>query len=365
MPSSTSSSEFVRPIPALNWTATAAVTLAVVLGSMAAWEIYCRTVEWLRPSIRNSDGLWAMTRDRIDREDGGVAIVGSSRVLFDINLETWRELTGGLPIQLALEGTNPAPFLTHLAQESSFKGVLVVGVTEFLFFSPVPDVDDRYKTLVAFKQRTPADRASQWLSMNLFEPFAAFYDPDFALFTILRRQPWWPERAGLPPRLPAVRKLANMDRHRQYLMWDRVERDPAFQKITRDIWLAFLSAPPPPIAPEAFMKHVQGVIAQARADVAAIRARGGEVVFVRSPSAGPFLEIEHAAFPREQFFDPLVTAADAAGVHFEDLADLQGFELPEWSHIAAGQTPAYTRALVPHVRAALASRGTPRRVVGE
>ena len=70
------------------------------------------------------------------------------------------------------------------------------------------------------------------------------------------------------------------------------------------------------------------------------------------------------AFPRQQFFDRLVKTADAAGVHFEDFPDMQVFELPEWSHIAAEQTGPYTRALVPHLRAALEARGTPRRELG-
>jgi hypothetical protein len=341
-----------------------AVTLVAFAVAVAGWEVYCRSVEWLRPSTRNSDGLWAMTRDRVDREDGGVAIIGSSRVLFDIHLATFRELTGRLPIQLALEGTNPAPFLTHLAQESPFRGVLIVGVTEFLFFAPVADVDDRYTAIQSYRDRTPADRASQLLSMNLVEPVAAFYDPDFALFPILRRQPWWPERQGLAPVLPAVRKLSNMARTRQNLMWDRVERDPAFQKIARDTWLAFLNAPPPPVTPEQMATHVDRVMAQARADVAAIRARGGDVVFLRSPSAGPFRDIERVAFPRDQFWEPLLKKVDAAGVHFEDHPDMGTFELPEWSHIAAGQTAPYTRALVPHLRAALEARGTPRPELG-
>jgi hypothetical protein len=56
--------------------------------------------------------------------------------------------------------------------------------------------------------------------------------------------------------------------------------------------------------------------------------------------------------------------ADAAGVHFDDHADLQAFELPEWSHISARQTDAFTRALISHLRAALEARGAPRPEVG-
>lgn len=363
MLSSTSSSEIVRPIPALAWRTAAGVWAVVFFVLVSGWEIYGRTVEWLEPGLNSSDGLWHVTRDRIDRESGGVAIVGSSRVLFDINLETWRELTGILPIQLSLEGTNPRPFLTHLARETDFNGLVVVGVTEFLFFPP--ELGERATVLQRYRELTPADRVSIWLSMHLVEPFVAFYKPDFALFAILKRQPWWPQRRDMAPPLPDVRQLSVPLPTRHTPMWNRVEEDPEYQKIARDTWLLYLSAPRPDVPPDVMAKHIASVMAEVRADVAAIRARGGDVIFVRAPSAGPFLDVERVAFPKDQVWAGLLAATDAAGVHFLDHADLQTFDLPEWSHIAAGQTDAFTRALLPHMRAALQARGTPRPEVGQ
>ncbi len=362
MPSSTSSSDAARPIPALAWRTAVTVALVVFFVLAAGWEVYGRTVEWLRPGPSNTDGLWFVTRDRLNRERGGVVIVGSSRVLFDINLQTWREVTGVLPVQLALEGTNPRPFLTHIAKETDFDGLVVVGVTEVLFFPPATGL--RADVLQRYKNLTPADRASIWLSMHLVEPLLAFYKPDYALFTMLKRQPWWPPRRDMVPPLPDVRMLATTLPTRHTPMWERVEQDPEYRQMVRGRWLQLLNAPRPPTPPEVMAKHIASVMAEVRDNVATIRARGGEVVFVRAPSAGPFLEAERMAFPKEQAWAGLLKAADAAGVHFLDHEDLQGFDLPEWSHIAAGQTDAFTRALIPHLRAALAARGTPRPEVG-
>lgn len=362
MPSSISSSEASRPIPALAGRTVVTVAVVVFLVLASGWEVYCRTVEWLRPGLNSSDGLWYVTRDRIDREEGGVAIVGSSRVLFDINLRTWQDLTGVLPIQLALEGTNPRPFLAHLAKDTGFNGLVVVGVTEFLFFPPDPG--ERFKVLERYKALTPADRVSIWLSMHVVEASVAFYEPDFALFAILKRQSWWPARRDMAPVLPDVRKLSTPTPERQTPMWDRVEDDPEYQKIARDTWLVYLNAPRPEVPPDVMATHIASVMAEVRENVATIRARGGEVVFVRAPSAGPFLEVERMAFPKAQVWDGLLQAVDAAGVHFDDHADLQTFDLPEWSHISARQTDAFTRALIPHIRAALEARGTPRPEVG-
>lgn len=350
-------------VPPGRWTRNIAVAFVLFAVALAGWEAYWRS-EWLRPSTRNSDGLWALTRDRIDDEGGqGVAIVASSRLLFDINLDTWREQTGVLPIQLALEGTGPRPFLTHVADETSFSGLTVVGVMELLFFGP--DVALRAAALQRYRERSPADRWSQQISMRAVEPVFAFYDPDTALFVALRRQPIWWARDGLIPRLPEVRKLSNTQRTRQTDMWDRVELDPEYREIARGTWLTFMALPPPPMPPPDVMEQMMNAMHdELAAQVRAIRARGGEVIFVRPPSSGPFLEFEQKVFPRANFWDVLLQRTDAAGVHYEDHADLQDVELPEWSHIRAGDTPKFTRALIRHMREALAARGVTRPELG-
>lgn len=348
-----------RAVPGVPWRRVLALAAVLFLLGIAGWEAYWRS-EWFRPSYRNSDGLWALTRNRLDAHGpGGVAIVGSSRVLFDIHLEAWREETGILPVQLALEGTGPRPFLSHLADETDFDGVVVVGVTPVLFFTEFGSF--RVGALDAWRDETWAEWASQQLSMRLVEPYLAFYNFDTALFTVLWRQPFWPQRSGVDPAEPEVRKLSNLRITRQADMWDRVELDPDFRQIARDTWIAMIEAPrPPPPPPEEAKKALDAVLDEVVDDVRAIRRRGGDVVFVRPPSTGPFLEVERKMLPREGTWDELLRRADAVGIHFEDHADLQDVELPEWSHIRAGDTDRFTRALIAHVREAYAARGVSR-----
>ena len=82
MPSSISNSEpvpagleppYQRPLPALAGAlATAVLTGLLLLG---VWEAWVRS-EQVTPSIRNSDGLWAEQRRRIDRGDGAAHAAG-------------------------------------------------------------------------------------------------------------------------------------------------------------------------------------------------------------------------------------------------------------------------------------------------
>jgi hypothetical protein len=80
-------------------------------------------------------------------------------------------------------------------------------------------------------------------------------------------------------------------------------------------------------------------------DVAKIRARGGNVVFVRFPASGPAYSSEARSFPRSLSWEPLLHKTGATGVNFADHPQLQGYNLPEWSHMSAADAPRFTQAL--------------------
>jgi hypothetical protein len=146
MPSSTSSSEwrvgppsidvpFDRPLPSLRFGIASIVAVIVFVGAITGWELYWRTYG-ATPSYQNSDGLWAIQRRRIDHGEGSATVLsGASRVLFDIDLDTWQRVSGERPIQLALEGTSPMFLLQDLANDPKFTGRLIVGVAPDVFFS--------------------------------------------------------------------------------------------------------------------------------------------------------------------------------------------------------------------------------------
>ncbi len=83
--------------------------------------------------------------------------------------------------------------------------------------------------------------------------------------------------------------------------------------------------------------------------VATLRARGVRVVFVRPPSDGAYYAFEQKAMPRAQTWDVLLQRTGAPGIHFEDYPQLQGYELPEWSHLTAADAARFTAQLQPLV----------------
>ena len=81
-----------------------------------------------------------------------------------------------------------------------------------------------------------------------------------------------------------------------------------------------------------------------------IRARGGDVIFVRPPSAPQLRVNEQKRIPRKLGWDRLLVGANAKGIHADDLPQAQNLLIPEWSHLsrrcAAVFTDAYVRRLV-------------------
>jgi hypothetical protein len=330
----------VRPVPAQPWgrILLGAVLLFALL--VGGWEAYWRAYG-AKPGFANSFGLWAIQRRRIDHGEGSATVVISdSRLFFDLQLPVWEKLDGKRPIQLGLEGTTALIFLEDLAADPKFTGRLLVGVAPQVFFG---GHGYRAGALKYFKKESPSQRTGQWLSMHLIEPVFAFYNDDFALDTVLRRQPW-PARPGRHWGM-SVRKLSVTEADRNTHMWGKVEIDPDYRALMREIWLRDLAPsdddPPPAKQQENAMKQVERAVKA----VHTLQARGVKVLFVRSPSNGPYLEYDDRNFPRKTTWDVLLARSGAPGIHFEDYPELQGLEQPEWSHLSHAAAEQYTASL--------------------
>jgi len=330
----------VREVPAQPWGRVALGALLLVAALIAGWEYYWRAFG-VTPATRNSDGLWATQRRRIDSGEGNATVlVGSSRMYFDLQLDVWEKFDGTRPIQLAWEGTSPVPFLEDLAADPKFTGRLLIGVAPELFFSGFAY---RGGALKYYQKESPSQRIGQWLSMHFIEPYFAFYDEDFALATVLKRQDW-PPRDGKPEHM-SVRKLSVSAPDRNTHLWEKVANDPDYKALARKIWLQDFQPSDDDPPPEKMQKIMTEQIDRAVAAVIKLRERGVKVLFVRPPSTGPYLEFDNKLFPRAKSWDVLLAKSGAQGIHFEDYPELQGFELPEWSHIKHADAREFTAAL--------------------
>lgn len=76
------------------------------------------------------------------------------------------------------------------------------------------------------------------------------------------------------------------------------------------------------------------------------RARGGNPIFLRCPSDGPFLEHEKERLPRDSTWEILLFETRTPGIHFDDYEQLQDLEIPGWSHLSAPAARYFTKELV-------------------
>ena len=330
----------VREIPVARLAATGWLLLALVVAGVGAWEWKMRSLGLTTDDLDDNKSHWAVERRRLAAGDhDGVVIIGSSRILFDTDLDVWDEMTGRRPIQLALPGTNPRQFLEDFANDEDFKvPLLVVGVTPDLFFGDWPGIPEFAGLIQFWKDESPSQRFGHRVDLVLQRQLA-FLDSAYTLGHVIDRAAPVADREGVRGPQRDVWKIWWSGEERQHYLWERLSRDERLRDHMRWVWGPFNGEGTKP-------EEKQRAVDQSKRDVEKLRARGVEVVFIRSPSAGLYYEHELQAFPRKGTWEPLLKATGAYGIHFDDHPDMQGLEVPEWSHLSRASATVFTRAYV-------------------
>jgi len=326
-----------------HFTKAGLLCLFLLIITIAAWEVYLRSKN---VTIAYDDGkqLWADKRLRVYQpSDEATVFIGSSRIKYDLDIPTWRKLTGEDAVQLAAEGTSPLPVLDDLAADENFKGKLVIDVTEGLFFGNVGGgPNDIYSFISYAKKRSPAEEASFVLNRPLESSFVFLDKDNFSLNAFL-------DKLELKSR-PGVFQMpifpigfGRIDFDRQNRMTDEFLSDTNQVKQVTEIWQFLGRAMREPPASGGKLDSFFAVI---KDRVAKIKNRGGQVIFVRTPSSGPFWMMEQQGFPRNQYWDPLLKHANSPGIHFTDYPQIAGFTCPEWSHLIPKDAVTFTEHFV-------------------
>ncbi|MBD2704459.1 hypothetical protein IC229_27715 [Spirosoma sp. BT702] len=321
------------------------LTLILVLTFVAGWEAYWRHNHYVL-AYNDDESLWANTRKQIYQSSPArPVVIGSSRIKYDLDLETWQRITGEKPIQLSIVGTSPRPLLTDLGNDPAFKGTLIIDVTEPLFFTPSGAFPEKEadKRVKAYPNWSLSQQASFQINRVLEANFLFLDDFYLALNPLLSRLPI-PQRPGTwgGPVFPYEFSVNGFDR--QNKMADAMVADTAIQNKVKQVWMDVGAHSPkdviagPPLV---------DILNQTRKSIDQIRARGGQVVFVRTPSDGPMYAIEKQLFPRAQYWDRLLAYTQTPGIYFSDYPALTRFTCPEWSHLTPKDAILFTQDLLP------------------
>jgi len=329
------------------------VVLVVLI--IGGWEIYLRG-QGVRITYDDGGPLWSDKRDKVYMPaDKATIFVGTSRIKYDVDIDTWEKGTGRQAIQLANVGSSPLPVLKDLAEDKNFKGRVVVDVMDPIFFSPTPLNYERPGVVVQYyKNRTPAQRASFVLNHILESQFVFLDDEFLSLNGELDKLPIR-NRPGvrLPPLFPREFKDVNFER--QSKMTPEFLADTSLQGQVKKVWLTGINAAK--AAPRPKEDPVPGILRTVSEMIGKIRARGGDVLFIRPPSSGMYRTVELARFPRARYWDKLLEATQCQGIHYADDSATAHFTCPEWSHLTPADAVLYTNHLIKHLPPSYGGKG--------
>ncbi|WP_426670807.1 hypothetical protein ACPPVU_06150 [Mucilaginibacter sp. McL0603] len=318
----------------------AILTVIVVLAFFVSLELYLRS----KGAVTGYDDgpeLWGHSREMVyEPADKATVFTGSSRIKYDLDIPTWERLTGNHAIQLAMVASSPRLFLTDLADDPKFKGKLIVDVTEVLFFShrgnSYPDQFISY-----YKKRTPAQRASFVLNKPIESRLVFLSEGHYAINALLGRL-HISDRPGIYPFLDFPSGFDPVMYNRQDIMTPEFVADTNQHNQVKAIWGLLKNDPTPPMSG----KDLDSVMLSVKNDVNKIRARGGDVIFTRTPSTGFFWMAEQHMYPRKAYWDRLLAETGCKGIYFGDYPTLAKLDCPELSHLSQASAVIYTTNLV-------------------
>ena len=354
MPSSTSSFDFVRPVPEQSWRGILLTVLIVTAVATVGWEIRARAFGY-GPTLNDTPDLWAQRREAVQPDS--LVIIGDSRPHFDLDLDALEQGLGKRPIQLARDGSCAYPVLADLANDESFHGTILCSLVPGMMMAPGgPLMHNAEEVLKRYHHWTLTQRSGHVLGILLEEHLAFLKEGELDLDALLAKLPL-PPRAGTG-RPPTPPYFATLDRERRARMIDPVQNKEVLERIKRG-WPALFTPPPPPsyVPKDVFMANMGKAVEKRFSDIAAavakLRARGGKLVFVRFPMGGDLKKLEDMGTPRAGIWTRILKETGAPGIYFEDFPELSAFTPPEDSHLSAPDSVEFTKRLVPHLKKAL------------
>lgn len=320
------------------------LVLILTLITVASYEIYLRQYGH-RISYDDSESLFANSRRKACLpQNEATVFVGSSRIKYDIDTDLWTEITGETPVQLAFVGSRAAAIITDLASDPDFKGKILIDATEGLMFD-LSGRSDR-KPLSAIKyyhDETPSQRFSFLVNTVLESNFVFLDESNFSLSPVLEQIPLPPRPGHFNfPKYPAEFAVTNFDRQTQ--MTENFTQDSSLFSIMRGVWMNLSEMGRK--SPKTPAPAIDSLILDLKKEIDVLKSRGVQVVFLRPPSSGPLLQGEQKGFPREEYWDKLLSMTACEGIHFMDYEETNHYNCPEYSHLSPADSKMYTRKVI-------------------
>jgi hypothetical protein len=222
---------------------------------------------------------------------------------------------------------------------------LIIDVAEAQFFS-LPDSAQRDRfareALNYYYDETPAQRASASINYFLESRLVFLEEGKFGLTSLLNRLDLT-NRPGI--NLPVFTRFplefSSSSFYRQTWMTPMFLADTALQRKQKDFWTIGIKRASP-----IKDQTLHAFLEQTKKAIDKMRARGVQVVFIRPPSNGLYIEMETRLYPRQKYWDYLLEYTNTPGIHYADYPVMAKLTCPEWSHLAREDAAIFTSELV-------------------
>lgn len=324
MPLSISSSD------ARSWVKSWGIALLTAILLLSALEVFWR-IKGHIPSIVDDQRLWSMERNEVGKAEKEIVLLGSSRMQTDISISTLRDLAPDSKIiNLSADGTCANAVLRDLAEDKSFKGIVIVETTsECLMFGDEPGLSqqfyiDYYHKI--FNLNVIVNRIiATYLQKNL-----TVIDPYLNLIKVagdkIVKKKW-----RMPNYLTTYK---DRTRSADYTKLD-LERHKSMRLSKVDNNYRQLS---PRISTQLLMQKTEDI----NSYIKKINNRGGQVIFFRFPVSDEHWDIDEKYFPRSSYWDNLSSVTEAKVIHFKNIDSINKLQCPDTSHLDAKDTKTFT-----------------------
>lgn len=322
-------------LPKHDWQQVWIIASSIVIIFISLWESIWR-LQGFESSLNDDVQLWINVRKNIPANDPkAVVLMGSSRMQLDLDTQVFKQYVKFPLFQLAIDGTSPIPVLTHLAEDETFKGIVVCEISEAnLIAKPTPHTaeqwiktyqqskfNDEFEFLLnSFVQKTFIFRLPELQPVNIWQKINSTGHLPLPFYLTLHADRF---KAG---DYLLLNKYPNYSIAAHYNM--RLERH-------QGMYSGLL-----PVDEAVFQNNLKKI----KNNVEKIQKRGGKIVFVRFPTSGGILKLDEQMLPRAQYWDVFVQQIPASFVHFKDHAELQ-YNLPDGSHLDYRQAVPFTKNL--------------------
>lgn len=332
-----------RIIPENSWQVIVISALIVSLLALVGWEYLARSMHHTVGTYQSgNERMWAAERNKLDKKnDIKVVLTGSSRTLWGFDFNIINDEIGIKPLQLALPGTGPALFAKDVVENTDFSGLLIVGVAPFLFNR----MDEGFfgqGALDAYLKPSPSKYTGSIIH-DFLSNYFGFLDDAFALPELMERYSDLPVRKDSKKLMEEIWKLGNYYEGRLTEMWAPVEEVGSFDNTQMtNFWIGGLKRTPP--TAEKIQKMAQTSIDFYKPLIKQIRERGGDIVFVRMPSSGEYLNFDLKTDYYNNMWKPMIEGLDVVGLNTMDYPELSTeLETPEWSHLSRKSQDHFSR----------------------